>query len=944
VDLSILLRLVDEVPDFCRLVQRCSEANSGSFTENQVAVLETAKPYFIAALYQELLKPLLVLVSSAERATKFYTELQFWCLDPNSVWLLPAPGESPNNSSARLQPEASTERLKVLFKLEESQQPFLLIAPIAAIEQKTISRSDFISATTTLSPGMLFKPLELLTKWQEIGYQVSDLTELPGMVSWRGGILDIFPVNSELPLRIEFFGNKIESLRLFDPRSQRSLEPVSKAVIAPATEKPLTGIAIDYLPPDTWLILDEPSEIEFDSAAKLGTVCQLPLPALSISRWLVNKNQTILPFKSVPSYQGRFQAFLEEVTQMLHCQKRVIIVSLQSARLNELFLENGILASLFVEGDRLKHIPPPGTLSLIQGQLSEGWRLNSGAPKNCFQGDSELVLFTDKEIFGSALAVSPERKLTSQKEPDFSVGDYVVHPDYGIGRFNGITKMSVDSVEAEYLVLEYAAGDKLYLPTNQAGYLGRYWGGESPRLSRLGTAEWSRVKQRVKESTRELAQQLLSLYATRQVIPGFAFSPDTIWQEELEASFPYVETPDQIEAVRQVKKDMERAKPMDRLICGDVGYGKTEIGLRAAFKAVMDGKQVAILAPTTVLVQQHFITFSQRLQPFPIKIARLSRFCSKKEQQDILTALVQGSLDICIGTHRLLQKDVKFKDAGLVIIDEEQRFGVVHKERLKQLRKEVDVLTLTATPIPRTLYFSLVGIRDISTMETPPEERLPIKTYVGKYDEALIREAIIQEMGRNGQVFFVHNRIQTIPQVVQQLNNLVPEAKIAIAHGQLAEEELEKAMLEFSQVKVDVLVCTAIIESGLDFPNANTLIVDQAERLGLAQLYQLRGRVGRANRQAYAYFLFHRKKESLVNRKRGLTPEAEKRLQTIAEASELGAGFRIALKDLEIRGAGNLLGSEQSGHIAAVGFGLYSQLLKESIEELKAKQQELVSS
>jgi transcription-repair coupling factor (superfamily II helicase) len=625
----------------------------------------------------------------------------------------------------------------------------------------------------------------------------------------------------------------------------------------------------------------------------------------------------------VPNYQGRLQAFLEEVAKMLRHQKQVIIVSPEVARLNELFFENGILDS--------------GSLSLIQARLSEGWRLNLEGN----EGFRDIILFTDKEIFGPISPVHPERKPVPQKQPmvAFSPGDYVVHPDYGIGRFNGIARMSVDNVEAEYLVLEYAAGDKLYLPTAQSGCLGRYWGGgDPPRLSRLGTAEWSRVKQRVKESTREMAQQLLSLYASREIIPGFAFSPDTFWQQELEASFPYVETPDQIEAVRQVKQDMERAKPMDRLVCGDVGYGKTEVALRAAFKAVMDGKQVAVLAPTTVLAQQHFITFSQRLAPFPIKVARLSRFCSEKEEQAILTELAQDSLDICIGTHRLLQRDVKFKDLGLVVIDEEQRFGVWHKERFKQVRQGVDVLTLSATPIPRTLYFSLIGARDISTMETSPEERLPIKTYVGEYDEKLIREAIIREMERGGQIFFVHNRIQTIPQLVQRLARLVPEAKIAIAHGQLLEEELEKVMLNFSQGEADVLVCTTIIESGLDFPNANTLIVDQADRLGLAQLYQLRGRVGRAAEQAYAYFLFSRRKDGCE----GLTRAAEKRLQTIAEASEMGAGFQIALRDLEIRGAGNLLGPEQSGHIAAVGFGLYCQLLKESIEELKANSERSV--
>jgi transcription-repair coupling factor (superfamily II helicase) len=472
----------------------------------------------------------------------------------------------------------------------------------------------------------------------------------------------------------------------------------------------------------------------------------------------------------------------------------------------------------------------------------------------------------------------------------------------------------------------------LYVPTDQADRVSRYVGssGEPPALSRLGTQEWSRAKQKVKESSQDMAQDLLKLYANREVLPGFAFSPDTIWQQELEASFPYTETPDQIEAVRQVKEDMEKPKPMDRLVCGDVGYGKTEIALRAAFKAVMDQKQVAVLVPTTVLAQQHFNTFTQRLAKYPIKVDMLSRFRSNKELEATVEGLKNGSVDIVIGTHRLLQKDVSFKDLGLLVVDEEQRFGVAHKERLKQLRGEVDVLTLTATPIPRTLHMSLVGVRDMSTLETPPEERLPIRTYVSDYNEPLIRDAIMRELGRQGQIFFVHNRVQTIARLAHRLKELVPEAEIAYAHGQMKEDRLEAAMVDFYQGKTDILVCTSIIESGLDIPNANTIIVNEADKLGLAQMYQLRGRIGRSSTRAHAYFMYGKGKL--------LTPAAEKRLQTIFEASELGAGFRIAMKDLEIRGAGNLLGAEQSGQIAAVGFDLYCQMLSESIRQLKALQ------
>ncbi|HKJ89033.1 MAG TPA: DEAD/DEAH box helicase, partial [Gammaproteobacteria bacterium] len=467
---------------------------------------------------------------------------------------------------------------------------------------------------------------------------------------------------------------------------------------------------------------------------------------------------------------------------------------------------------------------------------------------------------------------------------------------------------------------------------DQIDRVNRYIGGgdHAPTLSRLGTQEWNRTKQKVKESVEEVAQELLNLYAAREVVPGFSFSRDTVWQQELEASFPYVETPDQIEVQQQVKADMEKNRPMDRLVCGDVGYGKTEVAVRAAFKAVMDGKQVAVLVPTTVLAQQHFVTFKQRLEAFPMRIEVLSRFKTHREQQNIIEGLANGSIDICIGTHRLLQKDINFKNLGLLIIDEEQRFGVRHKEFLKKMRQEVDVLTLSATPIPRTMHMSLVGVRDMSTMETPPDQRLPIKTYVAQYDERLVREAVLREMERNGQVFFVHNRVESIDYVADKLQSLIPEARISVAHGQMPEAELERVMADFSEGKSDILVTTTIIESGLDMPNVNTLIVNRAERFGLTQLYQLRGRVGRGANLAYAYFLF--------DKGRMLTPTAEKRLKTIFEAAELGAGFSIALKDLEIRGAGTLLGPRQSGHISAVGFSLYTRLLAEAVEARKARQ------
>jgi transcription-repair coupling factor (superfamily II helicase) len=503
-----------------------------------------------------------------------------------------------------------------------------------------------------------------------------------------------------------------------------------------------------------------------------------------------------------------------------------------------------------------------------------------------------------------------------------------VHVEHGIAKYGGLVKMEREGTEREYMLLLYAEGDRLYVPADQTDRVAPYIGaGPPPALHRLGTQEWTRTKKRVRENAELLARELLELYSARETAPGHAYPPDTPWQIELEESFPYIETPDQMHAIDDVKSDMEEPRPMDRLIAGDVGYGKTEVALRAAFKAVMDGRQVAVLVPTTVLAQQHYNTFSERLAAFPVKVAMLSRFRSKKEQQQIIKDLAEGQIDIIVGTHMLLSKNVLFRDLGLVVIDEEQRFGVRHKETLKQLRQEVDVITLSATPIPRTLYMAISGVRDLTVIETPPEARLPIKTYVTAFRPQLVREVILREMERGGQVFFVHNRVETIEKLREELEALVPEARIIVGHGQMPEDMLEKVMQHFVAGESDVLLCTTIIESGLDIPNANTLVVDHADKLGLAQLYQLRGRVGRGANRAYAYFLYHAG--------RRVTETARERLSTIEQATELGAGFRIALKDLEIRGAGNLLGPEQSGQVAAVGLDLYTRLLASAVERVR---------
>ena len=1000
-DLTQLLPLIEKMPPYHQVVANLQGQNGSA----RVVVLNAAKPYLIAALYHSLRLPMLVVTAQPENCKKLYEQLLTWSF--TEIKLFPEPDTLPYQRIAS-DTSAELERLQVLSILAnnepEANAP-LIIASAPAFMQKITPYGDFISTCHTIKSGTDIEPFHLLSQWQAMGYRIENIVEVPGTISHRGGIIDVYPPTSELPARLEFFGNTVDSIRLFDPANQRSLRAVSSIAIGPATEvltplisnrleleSALNAInltscnaemsqqfeqelamlvnrqiphniqfyaplfnkdnILDYLPKDALVVLDEPQNIrltmeDLDAEARELRNEKLeggelphnfPTPCftwkeleprmkerrcLVLTAWGVTENEQPyqLNFAPAPSYAGQLPASIKKIKQMLQQKHRLILVSHQASRLSELLSEEALIAPPLT---KVEQIPQPGSLTLVQGSLAEGWVMNN-----------DTYLFTDTEIFG----FTKQRRLIKRRPVprhklfiDITPGDYVVHIEHGIAKFAGVTTMSTNQSEKEYLVLKYAAGDKLYVPTDQIDRVNRYIGASErlPVLSRLGTQEWTRTKQKAKESAEGVAQELLALYAAREVVPGFAFLQDTVWQQELEASFPYVETPDQIEVQQQVKKDMEKAKPMDRLVCGDVGYGKTEVAIRAAFKAVMDNKQVAVLVPTTVLAQQHFATFSQRLSAFPLKIEVLSRFRTPKEQQAILNELANGTVDICIGTHRLLQKDVVFKDLGLLIIDEEQRFGVAHKEHLKKMRQEVDVLTLSATPIPRTLHMSLVGVRDMSTMETPPEERLPIKTYVAEYDDRLIREAILRELERNGQVFFVHNRVQSIDFVANKLRSLVPEAKTAVAHGQMPEAELERVMADFAQGKSDILICTTIIESGLDMPNVNTLIVNRADKFGLTQLYQLRGRVGRGANLAHAYFLYDKGKH--------LTPTAEKRLRTIFEATELGAGFGIAVKDLEIRGAGTLLGVKQSGHISAVGFSLYCRLLAEAVEEQKAKQ------
>lgn len=629
--------------------------------------------------------------------------------------------------------------------------------------------------------------------------------------------------------------------------------------------------------------------------------------------------------KTPSLFMGKTRLLVDELKEWRR-QKYAVVILINSKeraeRLKQGLWDLGIEAPIVEKSFNLQQ----EQIYITTGSLSGGFEFMTW----------KLALLTEHELFFQPKKRPPRRIFQEGKRTavleDLKVGDFVVHTNHGIGRYMGIEKLSVGEAERDYLVIKYQGEDKLYVPTDQSGLLQKYFNqeGQGPKLSKLGGNEWNKIKSKVKAAVKELAEELLNLYALRQSLPGHPFNQDSPWQNEFEEAFPYEETPDQLRSIREVKRDMEKPRPMDRLLCGDVGYGKTEVAIRAAFKAVTDGKQVAVLVPTTVLAQQHFNTFRERFEGFAVKVAVLSRFRTAREQKAILKEVQSGQVDIIIGTHRLLSQDVKFKDLGLLVVDEEQRFGVVHKEKLKKLRKLVDVLTLTATPIPRTLHMSLVGARDMSIIETPPEERYPVQTFVVEFSPQLMREAIRRELARGGQVYYVHNRIETIDKTAALVQEMVPEARLGIAHGKMTEDQLEKIMLDFIEGELDVLICTTIIETGLDISNVNTLIVDDADKLGLSQLYQLRGRVGRSNRVAYAYLTY--------NRDKILSEVAEKRLNAIREFTELGSGFKIAMRDLEIRGAGNILGAEQHGHVAAVGFDLYCRMLEEAVREAKGEE------
>jgi transcription-repair coupling factor (superfamily II helicase) len=887
-------------------------------------VIDSAQPFLAATIARHSDKTLWVICPNVRTQEVFYETLLNWL--PDAQFLPEAEFAAVENVLP--DPEIAAERLALLLNLSHDGGRHVIVATRASLDQPAPEPGALQSVSMTIQPGKNAGMEKIIEQLSNSGYLRVPQVTTRGQFAVRGGILDLYSWQAQLPLRLEFFGDDIESLRQFDIDTQTSVRELRKAEILlnPADEQ--SARIRDYIAADHIQIA-----IEGETDIK-AQVC--------ISEGWIEEGPE--------DFSGAFQdcgvgEFAVGDFMLAEAKRAQFIV-----RLNEWRNNNARIVIYFqTEGEieRFREIlgntdDALDSVDLVEGTLSRGFYFR----------DANLVVLSAAELFGrfAPHAVRrlqrAERATRHRAQIDFSElneGDFVVHLEHGVGRFLGLIRLpqadgapgkkptAEANVGQEVLALEFADDARLYVPLEQAYLVSRYVGAgkKAPPLSSLADARWARVKRNAAAAIFDYAGRMLALQAERQTQAGHEFGPDTKWQVEFEHSFPFRETPDQLKAITDTKRDMERARSMDRLICGDVGFGKTEVAIRAAFKAVMEGKQVAVLAPTTVLAQQHFEVFRQRMLDYPVRIEMLSRFRSQSEQRKVLQLLREGGVDIVIGTHRLISGDVVFKDLGLVVIDEEQRFGVLHKEKFKELFKLVDVLTLSATPIPRTLYLSLVGVKDMSTIETPPLNRLPIETVVCGYDERIIRDAINRELERQGQVFFLHNRVQSIERMRDKIADLVPNARVEIGHGQMDADELEAVMARFVAGKIDVLVCTTIIESGLDIPNANTIIIDRADRFGLADLYQLRGRVGRAEHKAYAYLLLPREMMSIG--------AARKRINAIKQYSSLGAGFRIAMRDLEIRGAGSILGTAQSGHITAIGFDLYCQLLKQAVAQLKGE-------
>ncbi|HMP74110.1 MAG TPA: transcription-repair coupling factor [Kiritimatiellia bacterium] len=848
------------------------------------------------------------------------------------------------------------DRLKALSLLRSDHPPRWAVTCIQALMQRT--RALAISPSSPpgnhiLAEGQTIDPEALMLRLDALGYDAGPEVQAKGQSARRGGIVDVWPPTAAWPFRIEFFGNEIESIRTFEPVEQRSVERIGRFDLTPAREaaeaEALTGCVLDGLPDHlAWAWVDAEAiathgalydqtiaeanaeDVTWSYDEILARIEARANPQLRFS--LADHPGQVVPGIEDPNLPVPLAGALtpDQIEHFRHTLFEAIKDRIRTGWKVRFYFDTAGTRDRFMEEFR----EAPGPWNAFDRPLSDSFADSS----------ARILHLAEKDVYGRGKTLRRRYDFQHRSDgarqqigerisswTDIQPGDYIVHLDHGIGRYRGLFEIEFNGKRQEALTLEFADEVKLHLPVSQSHLLSRYIGAGKlrPKLHRIGGKSWTKAKADAERAVRDLAGSLLETHATRDALPGHAFSPDSVWQHEFEASFPFQETPDQHQAILDVKRDMEASRPMDRLICGDVGYGKTEVAMRASFKAVMDGKQVALLVPTTILAQQHYDTFVSRMAAFPVRIEMLSRFQTRAEQKATLERLASGGVDIVIGTHRLVQTDVAFKDLGLVIIDEEQKFGVAHKEHLKNLRKLVDVLTLTATPIPRTLYMSLTGARDLSVIETPPVERLPIETIVAENTDDIVREAVLRELNREGQIYMLHNRVQSIETARKRLLNLVPEARIAIAHGQMDEDHLARIMRAFVAGEFDLLLCTTIIESGLDIPNVNTILIERADRFGLAELYQLRGRVGRYKRRAYAYLL--------LPKHASLFEIARKRLTAIKRHSQLGAGFRLAMRDMEIRGAGNILGAEQSGHIAAVGFDLYCQLLRRSVAAMKGE-------
>ncbi len=1026
--LESLHQCVCDGPEFRDLVER---ANRPAATLCIEGVSGAGKALLCSAIALQPSSTILIATYNDERARSLYDDLRALQRDAGRpaaerrVLLYPSIASALYDG---VEPERQdvADRLTVLERLCAGI-PTIVIASIKSLLHLTMPAEEIRAARREVCVGRSYDRDELVEALLNLGYERVDLVDAVAQCSVRGDILDVSPPTSPFPVRIEFFGNEVETIRTFDPVTQRSHDRLEKVGVGPAAELLLTKPAVkralpsiksafrreldqlnaqekfreaerlkermdedldalgrlmpshslmhylpyiymqpdslcDYMPQDAHIIVDEPIRLQshakqfeddvrqaYEKGIKLGSHLRLPETACMpfakfVAKYLVGSSQRaiiyltmlqrevswapraeVLRFRTPPvdSFGGKFELLVGGLAEWQREGRKLLVCSNDVQKTVEVLQKRGLSNVVGAEEEAELQ---PGTVVVADVDISAGLSYPSG----------NLMVLTGREIYGW-------RKLRRAEEPaykrgfsllslrELNEGDHVVHINHGVGVYQGLAKQTVDGIERDYLVVEYADSDKLYVPVTQLDRLQKYIGGEgsAPAVTALKSGRWEQTKKKAKKSTQLLARELMRLYAAREQADGFAFSADNAWLKELENSFRFEETDDQLRAIKDTYEDMGRPMPMDRLICGDVGFGKTEIAIRAAFKSVLDGRQVAVLVPTTVLAQQHYNTFRERLSRYPVEIGLLSRFRTKEQQHKLASSLKDGTTDIVIGTHRLLNSDIGFKSIGLIVIDEEQRFGVKQKERLKKFREGVDVLTLTATPIPRTLNMGLSGIREISVINDPPQGRVPIRTFVRERDEALIAEGIRREIARGGQVYFVHNRVKSIAHVASEVQRLVPEARVAVGHGQLDEEDLEQVMMAFYAEEFDVLVCTTIIENGLDIPNVNTIIVDDSDRLGLAQLYQLRGRVGRSTRQAYAYLMYRYPER--------MTEEAEQRLAAIEEFSELGSGFKLALRDLEIRGAGDLLGAEQSGHMSAVGLDLYCQMLAEAVKTLKGE-------